>query len=167
MSRRSRHGKLSTLEDDPLLRGGSNSDSRYSSSSVSFQVAGPMASTGASKVSCCSSPTSSGESAKVTFFCFVRGCGGVGERFNIEVLVDGRQYEESSVTSKSRYFVSVRSSTLEPVFSLVPPFETTGEPVLTWWDKGSFPNDPDLGECVGDGVSLVRSIVSGMSYIVC
>lgn len=131
MSRGPRHGKLSTLEDDPLLRGGSNANSRYSSSSVSFLVAGAMAPTGASRVSSCSSSTSSGESAKVTFLGFVRRGGGVGERFNTEVLVDGRQYEESSGTSKSRYFVSVRSSTLEPVFSLVASFDTTGELVLT------------------------------------
>jgi hypothetical protein len=103
----------------------------------------------------------------VTLFCFVRGGGGVGERFNTEVRIDGRQYEESSETSKSRYIVSVRSSTLEPVFSLVLPFDTTGELVLTWWE-GSFPKNcgPDLGECVGDGVSFVKSIVSGTSYTV-
>jgi hypothetical protein len=53
------------------------------------------------------------------------------------------------------------------VFSLVLPFDTTGELVLTWWE-GSFPKDcgPDLGECVGDGVSLVKSMVSGTSYAV-
>ena len=90
-----------------------------------------MASTGTSRLSGGFSSTSSKGSAKVTFFCFVRGGGGVGERFNTGVRVDGRQYEESSDTSKSRYFVSVRSSRLEPEFSLMPPFDTTGEVVLT------------------------------------
>lgn len=102
----------------------------------------------------------------MTFFCFVRGTGGVGERFNTEVRIDGRQYEESSEISKSRYFVSVRSSTLEPVFSLVLSIGSTGELVLTWWE-GSFPRGcgPDLGERVGDGVSPVKSIVSGTNYM--
>jgi len=159
--------RLSTLEDEALPRGGSNSKSECSSSSVLFRAVEVVGTMDASRLSNRSSSITSGESAKVTFLCFLRG-GGVGECFNTDVLVDGRQYEESSDTSKSRYFVLVRGRTLESVFaSLASPLDTMGELVVTWWQKGTFPvdGDPNLVECIGDGVSLVRSIVSGTSYI--
>jgi len=100
----------------------------------------------------------------VTLLRFVRGCGGgVGVRFILKVLLlDGRQSEESRDTSKSLYFVSVRSSRLEfVVSSLALPFDNTGEllPVGlgTSCGEATFSVHLDTGKRIGDGVLPVRS----------
>ena len=85
----------------------------------------------------------------------------------IEVLVEGRQNEESRDTSKSRYFVSVRSSMLESVVSsLVLPFDNAGELVAISGDEVIFsPSHVDIGKRFGDGVLPVKSMVSTMGCI--
>ena len=85
-----------------------------------------------------------------------------------EFLVDGRQSEEFKDTSKSRYFVSVKSSTLESVMSsVVLPFDNAGELVeRSCGEMISPPAHPDIGKPTGDGVLHVRSMVSTMGCII-
>jgi len=87
----------------------------------------------------------------------------------LEVLVDGRQSEEFRDTSKSRYFVSVRSSRLESVVSSqVLPFDNAGErlELRTSCGKAIFSSAHlDTGERIGDGVLPVRSMVPTMGCI--
>jgi hypothetical protein len=84
----------------------------------------------------------------------------------LEVLLDGRQSDESSDTSKSRYFVSVRSSMLESVVSSVVLLFDAGELVGTSCGKMLFsPIHLAIGERTGDGVLPVRSMVSTIGCI--
>jgi hypothetical protein len=114
------------------------------------------------------STTFSRGAAKVTLLRFVRGGGDVSVRFMMKVLSDGRQSEESRDTSKSRYFVPVRSSMLEfVVSSLVRPFDNAGE-VLglgTLCREVMFSSvHLDTGKRIGDGVLLIRSMVSTIGW---
>lgn len=79
----------------------------------------------------------------------------------LEVLLDGRQSDESRDTLKSRYLVSVRSSMLESVVSSVVRLFDAGELVGTSCGKVTFsPIQLAIGERTGDGVLPVRSMVS-------
>jgi hypothetical protein len=77
-------------------------------------------------------------------------------------LANGRQNEESRDTSKSWYFVSMRSSKLEDeISSLALPFDNIGEPSRGECGEAIFPPiHSGIGKRVGDGVSPVRSIAS-------
>jgi len=153
-----------STRDDPLPRASSGAASRYSSSSNSSVIVGAGAAASARVPSRLSTTFSRG-AAKVTLLRFVRGGGGgVGVRFMLEVfLLDSRQSEESRDTSKSRYFVSVRSSRLEFVLSSPAlPFDNTGEvlPVglETSCGEVNFSSAHlDAGKRIGDGVLPVRS----------
>ena len=84
----------------------------------------------------------------------------------LEVLLDGRQSDESRDTSKSRYFVSVRSSRLESVESSVVLLFDAGELVGRSCGKVIFsPIHLAIGKRTGDGVLAVRSMVSTMGCI--
>jgi hypothetical protein len=90
-----------STRDGPLPRASSGVTSRYSSSSNSSVIMGdgPGAS---ARVPSRSSTTFSRGAAKVTLLRFIRGGGGVGVRFMLDVLLlDGKQSEESRATSKS------------------------------------------------------------------
>jgi hypothetical protein len=99
----------------------------------------------------------------VTLLRFVRGRGGVGGWCcRLEVLANGRQNEESRDTSKSRYFVPVMSSKLEDeMSSLALPFDGAGEPLGVSCGEATFSSThSNIGGRIGDGESLVRSMVS-------
>jgi hypothetical protein len=101
MVRRLLRPRKSSIRDDSLPRATSGATSRYSSSSNSSVIVGARAAASA-RVPSRSSTTFSRGAAKVTLLRFVRGGGGVGVRFKLEVLLlDGRQSEESRDTSKS------------------------------------------------------------------